>query len=135
MTKSMFLRAVACVAILAATWSRAEEPGKPVKAEDLTKELAKDEKATKAKYGGKSVTVEGKVVEVEAKPDSAEKITLAGHNESDKMPVRVICYFPVDTGAAKKVEKGSTVKIKGEFGAGSSQLTKSFEIVKCELVK
>jgi hypothetical protein len=135
MTRSMFLRAGACLAILAATWSRAEEPAKAVKSEDLTKELDKDEKATKAKYNGKTITVEGKIVATEAKPDAAEQIILAGHNETDKMPIRVICFFPVDSGVAKKAEKGATIKIKGEFGAGSSVLTKTFEIYKCELVK
>jgi hypothetical protein len=134
---------VVCVVILAAASSgTSEEPPTPVKAPDLTREFAKDEKAAKAKYldknmiTGKTLIVEGKVVAVEAKPDKAAKITLAGHNETDKEPIRVDCYFPVDLAEeVKKVEKGATVKVKGEFGPGSSLLLKVVDLQKCGLVK
>jgi DNA polymerase III alpha subunit (gram-positive type) len=99
----------------------------------LTKEFAKDEKA---KYADKPIVVEGKVVAVEAKPDKAATITLAGHNETDKEPIRVTCYFPEDLAEkVKKVEKGATVKVKGELGAGSSLLLKTIDLHKCSLVE
>lgn len=137
MSKFAFVAAVVPAMLLAAGLGRADDPApQPIKAADLTKEFAKDEKATKAKYGNKPIVVEGKVVAVEAKPDKAATITLAGHNETDKEPIRVTCYFPEDLAeTVKKVEKGATVKVKGEFGPESSLFLKEIDLDKCSLVE
>src|SRR5688572_25911195 len=74
----------------------AQEGAKPIQAAALTQELAKDEKATKAKYNGKTLIVQGKVVQVETPKDKVLRIKLAGHNEKEKDVIRVICHFPPD---------------------------------------
>jgi hypothetical protein len=128
---------VSAVVLGSAGLGRAGDAPEAIKAADLTQELAKDEKATKAKYDGKALVVEGKVVAVQAKADSAVSITLEGHNEKDKDPIRVVCAFAdAQLDAVKKVEKGATVKIKGEFSkSGSSLFQAKVQLVTCDLVK
>lgn len=120
----------------AALWAAADPAPAPIKAADLTKEFAKDESGMKAKYVGKQLLVEGKVVTVEVKPDAAAQISLAGHNETDARPIRVVCYFPIDLAdEVKKVKKDATVKVTGEVGPGSSLLLKTVDLEKCSLAE
>ncbi len=138
MHRAGFWFAIACVVALgSASRGRAQDAPKALKAADLTQELAKDEKATKAKYDGKALVVERKVVAVQAKPNSAVSITLVGHNEKDKDPIRVVSAFAdaqLDT--VKNVEKGAAIKVKGEFfKSGSSLFQAKVQLVMCNLVK
>jgi hypothetical protein len=138
MLRAGFWVAIAsAVALGSASPGPAQEAPKAIKAADLTQELAKDEKATKAKYDGKALVVEGKVVAVQAKPDGAVSITLEGHNEKEKDPIRVVCAFAdAQLDAVKKVEKGATVKVKGEFfKSGSSLFQAKVQLIMCDLVK
>jgi hypothetical protein len=114
-----------------------EAPAEAIKAVELTKELAKDEKATKAKYKGKTLVVEGKVVQVETDPDKVLTLWLAGHNEKDKNAIRVVCRFPADLEAQiKKVKKGDTVRVRGEFfEPGSSLSQMEVSLFMCEFAK
>jgi predicted Zn finger-like uncharacterized protein len=98
-----------------------DKPGEQVlKATDLTRDLAKGEKAMLDKYGGKTLTVEGLVLSVKRSKSGNATIYVAGHSEQNATHV-VIFMFPADqTDKAMKVKEGSTVKIKGEVGGADT---------------
>ncbi|MFO0876092.1 MAG: hypothetical protein U0840_01865 [Gemmataceae bacterium] len=90
-----------------------------ITAEQLTKEAVADEKAVEKKYSGKTLEIEGKVVESCKEDDTdAWDIKLGGMKVDGKKPWKVVCFFdPANPSyeKAKKVKKDQKVTIKGEL--------------------
>ena len=95
-----------------------------IRATALTEEFAKDEKATTKKYGNQNMIVTGIIVKTAASTkSSAGEVWLTGHNEKDKNPIRVRCFFPsTQDEKVKKLKVGATVTIQGIFYPFNSSL-------------
>src|ERR1051326_1012441 len=105
--------------------------GGSLQAADLTREIAGNETGTKSKYFNKVITVRGTVVAVATK-DLGPTVTLAGHNEGEGAPTRIVCKmnpFAVDSG--KTLQNGSNVIIKGTWWDPACN-AKGIEMMLCE---
>jgi tRNA_anti-like len=93
------------------------DPAISISAEQLAAEFAKDQEATKKKYAGKPVIVEGVIAKISHKPGTGERrIFLRGTNEKADNPIRILAEFHVDHEKALSILKvGQKVKVKGEF--------------------
>jgi tRNA_anti-like len=86
-------------------------------AEELTKEFAANEATAKKKYTGKSVVVEGVVVEKQGDEINGAHLTLKGH-KNEKETFNVHCGLAVidnfTASQLKKLKVGDKVKINGD---------------------
>jgi hypothetical protein len=111
------------------------EGEKPIPATDLAKAFAADAKAAKAKYDGKTVQVEGKVIEAGTK-DLITSVLLEGAPRKGGGTLRVRCLFPfTEADAVKKLKAGQTVKVEGVRTAPILDTAKELEVATCKFLE
>jgi len=132
---------LACLVVIAAWCSvpllHAEEE-KAVSAQELTKAYAANEAAATKKYKGKTVVVEGKVLERSKEKVIDNFVILEGHAKKGKGTYRVYCGFAFTEEAdILALKPGDKVKIRGEveggWGTGAKKDTITLNV--CKMVK
>ena len=110
-----------------------------VTAAELTKEFAANEEAARKKYNGKTIVVEGKVLERSGKNVIDNFVILEGHAKKPKGTYRVECGFAFTEEAnILAVKPGDKVKIRGEssLGWGTGKKNKDMiTLITCKFVK
>jgi hypothetical protein len=104
-----------------------------VTAADLLQEFAKDPAAADKKYAGKYLEISGVVEKSGRGRHDVPFVILAGRDEKAK--VKIECFFDLggrkDEAQIKRLEKGQTIKVRGEYDGQVSNV----QVRECILIQ
>jgi hypothetical protein len=134
----LFASAVLCCSLATSLVAGGKEKETVVTAVELTKAFAANEEAARKKYNGKTIVIEGKVLERSGKNVIDNFVILEGHAKKPKGTYRVECGFAFTEEAdILKVKPGDMVKIRGEssLGWGTGKYKEMLTLITCKFVK